>query len=146
MAPHTKTGIESVIEMFRVMEPSEAERLLANLAKQDPGLVEKIRANLFVFADLSFQADATLQLLLREIPLDVWIVALRKADEDLVKRVLANLPRSARESLEEERATQRPILVSEIEKARKKILDLAAELEKQGKIGLLRKSATTPKI
>ncbi len=143
MAPHTKTGIESVIEMFRVMEPSEAERLLANLAKQDPGLVEKIRANLFVFADLSFQADATLQLLLREIPLDVWIVALRKADDELVKRVLANLPRSARESLEEERATQRPILVSEIEKARKKILDLAADLEKQGKIGLLRKSAVS---
>ncbi len=55
MAPHTKTGIESVIEMFRVMEPSEAERLLANLAKQDPGLVEKIRANLFVFADLAFK-------------------------------------------------------------------------------------------
>lgn len=144
MAPHTKTGIESVIEMFRVMEPSEAERLLENLAKQDPGLVEKIRANLFVFADLSFQADATLQLLLREVPLDVWVVALRKADDELVTRVLANLPRSARENLEEERATQRPILVSEIEKARKKILDLAAELEKQGKLGLLRKSSVSP--
>lgn len=143
MAPHTKTGLESVIEMFRVMEPSEAERLLANLAKQDPTLVEKIRANLFVFADLSFQADATLQLLLREVPLDVWIVALRKADDELVTRVLANLPRSARENLEEERATQRPILVSEIEKARKKILDLAAELEKQGKLGLLRKNAVS---
>ena len=141
MAPHTKTGIESVIEMFRVMEPSEAERLLENLAKQDPGLVEKIRANLFVFADLSFQADATLQLLLREVPLDVWVVALRKADDELLTRVLANLPRSARENLEEERATQRPILVSEIEKARKKILDLAAELEKQGKLGLLRKNS-----
>lgn len=141
MAPHTKTGIESVIEMFRVMEPSEAERLLENLAKQDPGLVEKIRANLFVFSDLSFQADATLQLLLREVPLDVWVVALRKADDELVTRVLANLPRSARENLEEERATQRPILVSEIEKARKKILDLAAELEKQGKLGLLRKNS-----
>ncbi len=144
MAPHTKTGLESVIEMFRVMEPTEAERLLANLAKQDPTLVEKIRANLFVFSDLSFQADATLQLLLREIPLDVWVVALRKADDELVTRVLANLPRSARENLEEERATQRPILVSEIEKARKKILDLAAELEKQGKLGLLRKSAVSP--
>jgi flagellar motor switch protein FliG len=144
MAPHTKTGIESVIEMFRVMEPSEAERLLANLAKQDPTLVEKIRANLFVFSDLSFQADATLQLLLREVPLDVWVVALRKADDELVTRVLANLPRSARENLEEERATQRPILVSEIEKARKKILDLAAELEKQGKLGLLRKSSVSP--
>ena len=143
MAPHTKTGIESVIEMFRVMEPSEAERLLANLAKQDPGLVEKIRANLFVFSELSFQADATLQLLLREVPLDVWVVALRKADDELVTRVLANLPRSARENLEEERATQRPILVSEIEKARKKILDLAAELEKQGKLGLLRKSSVS---
>ncbi len=144
MAPHTKTGIESVIEMFRVMEPSEAERLLENLAKQDPGLVEKIRANLFVFADLSFQADATLQLLLREVPLDVWVVALRKADDELLTRVLANLPRSARENLEEERATQRPILVSEIEKARKKILDLAAELEKQGKLGLLRKNSISP--
>ena len=144
MAPHTKTGIESVIEMFRVMEPSEAERLLENLAKQDPGLVEKIRANLFVFSELSFQADATLQLLLREVPLDVWVVALRKADDELVTRVLANLPRSARENLEEERATQRPILVSEIEKARKKILDLAAELEKQGKLGLLRKNSISP--
>jgi flagellar motor switch protein FliG len=144
MAQHTKTGIESVIEMFRVMEPSEAERLLENLAKQDPGLVEKIRANLFVFADLSFQADATLQLLLREVPLDVWVVALRKADDELLTRVLANLPRSARENLEEERATQRPILVSEIEKARKKILDLAAELEKQGKLGLLRKNSISP--
>lgn len=144
MAQHTKTGIESVIEMFRVMEPSEAERLLENLAKQDPGLVEKIRANLFVFADLSFQADATLQLLLREVPLDVWVVALRKADDELLTRVLANLPRSARENLEEERATQRPILVSEIEKARKKILDLAAELEKQGKLGLLRKNSVSP--
>jgi flagellar motor switch protein FliG len=143
MASHTKTGIESVIEMFRVMEPSEAERLLANLAKQDPGLVERIRANLFVFSDLSFQVDATLQLLLREVPLDVWVVALRKADDELVTRVLANLPRSARENLEEERASQRPILVSEIEKARKKILDLAAELEKQGKLGLLRKSSVS---
>jgi flagellar motor switch protein FliG len=143
MAPHTKTGIESVIEMFRVMEPSEAERLLANLAKQDPTLVEKIRANLFVFSDLSFQADATLQLLLREVPLDVWVVALRKADDELVTRVLANLPRTARENLEEERSTQRPILVSEIEKARKKILDLAAELEKQGKLGLLRKNSVS---
>jgi flagellar motor switch protein FliG len=45
-------GFQSVLEMFRVMEPAERERLLAQVRTRDPQLAQAIRQQVFQFEDI----------------------------------------------------------------------------------------------
>jgi flagellar motor switch protein FliG len=137
--PQFKGGIESVVEMLNLLDSAARDKLLASVAEKDPELARKILDQLFTFEDLCGIAPKELQLLLRELPREKLLLAMRKISPEFKQAILSNLSARAAKALEEDLAHQSPKRVSEIEQAQREIIGLARALEAQGKI-LLRKT------
>jgi flagellar motor switch protein FliG len=138
MGEDNQTGLQAVIEMFRVMDEASAKSLLERLALENPALVEKIKANLVTFADLCRLEDASLQLLIRETPPRTLMLALRGVPEPLRERVMANMGQRARQSFTEEQNALGPVRLSDAEAARQSFIALAKKLESEGKLTIRR--------
>lgn len=139
--PHSKGsplkgGVDGVADMMNELDPEHRERLLANVAQRDPSLAQKIRDQMFVFEDLSRLNDPSIQTLLREIPSELWAIALRNAPSEFQEVILRNLTKRARAVMEEDIQGTGPQLLSKVQEAQRKIVALAKKLEGAGKLSL----------
>jgi len=120
--PKSKTGFESVLEMFRVMDPVDRERLLGAVSKRDGALAQAISDQIFRFEDLLDIEKSGLQKLLRSAPRPVLALSLRGLSEELQQKFLALLPSAAAEEVREEWQNLGPRKVTDVLEARRKIM------------------------
>jgi flagellar motor switch protein FliG len=120
--PKSKTGFESVLEMFRVMDPANRERLLGEVSKRDGALAQAISEQIFRFEDLLGVEKSDLQKLLRLVPRPVLALSLRGLTEELQQQFLSNLPSAAVEEVREEWRTLGPRKVADVLEARRKVI------------------------
>ena len=71
-------------ELMRSLPKEMRKQLMERLQEEDEGLVAILRAKLYVFDDLLRLDDRDIQKILGEVETDILIVALQKADTDLV--------------------------------------------------------------
>jgi flagellar motor switch protein FliG len=121
--PKPKSGFESVLDMFRVMDPAHREQLLTAVSARDAKLAQAISDNIFRFEDLLTLEPAGIQQLLREVPKSVLALALRGMPEDFQHKLLQNVSRSAAEEVQEEWRNLGPRRLPDVIEARKKIID-----------------------
>lgn len=116
-----KTGKESVIEMLRVMDSSDREKLLTNLAQKDPILAEELSNQVESFQDLLKLEPLILQNFLREVPLPLLALAMRQVDDELKAFILSQLSQRAQKNLGDEILNLGPQKVSAVKKAQQDI-------------------------
>jgi flagellar motor switch protein FliG len=133
-----KGGIPAVLEMLQLLDPATRDKILANVARQDPALATKLQNQMFSFEDLTVLSPRHMQELLRVVPENTLLVALRNASEPLIAHVLANMSKRAGEILKDGLAEQAPQKLSDIQTAQAEIIEIAKELEAEGKL-LLKK-------
>jgi flagellar motor switch protein FliG len=114
--------------MLHFMDKESREKLLANLAKKDPVVAQEIKQKMFVFEDLLSLDGAKIQFLLKEVPGNQLRLALRTASEELLAKILANMPERAANLLREDLASQGPQRQSVVTNAQMEIADLASRL------------------
>lgn len=129
-------GVRAVAEMLNHMEGPDRERLIAGVARENPDLARRIQDSMFVFEDLGRLDSRSMQVLLKEVPRPLLLVALRRVSDELRSRVMGSLSMRMREELSEELAAQPPRKLSEVEAAQKKIVEMARRLELEGRLVL----------
>jgi flagellar motor switch protein FliG len=134
----SRGGIEAAAELLGGLDPASRTKLLANLARLDPTVAAKIEAQLFTFEDLVHVIDREMQVLVREVPPNRLLLALRKASDALKSRVFGAMSPRAAELLRQDLAAQKPQKLSDVQAAQAEVLAIARKLEGQGKI-LLKK-------
>ena len=138
MVEDKKTGIESLIEMFQVMDPKERERLLKDVQSKAPQIAEQINSQLFKFEDLAFIQPKEFQLLIRQVPDSILYLALRGASETFMNGLFTTVSERKAKEIAEEIKSRGPQLQSKISAAQDEVMRLAKELEEDGKILLRR--------
>lgn len=118
------------------MTPAERTKLLTNVAQQKPELAEQIRKQIFTFEDLAHIHQKGLQALLRELPQNVLVMALRNATQEFKDHLYQNMSTRSSELIDEELKNLGPQKLSSVQAAQEKILQIAEEMEKQGKLVL----------
>jgi flagellar motor switch protein FliG len=121
-------GFQSVLEMFRVMEPAERERLLAQVRTRDPQLAQAIRQQVFQFEDILKLAAPELQRLLQRVPTGVLALALRGMSADFQAKIFASMSARVGDSLREEIAALGPKPLPDVLEARRKVVEQGREL------------------
>ncbi|MBL7715139.1 MAG: hypothetical protein JNL01_06690 [Bdellovibrionales bacterium] len=112
-----KTGKESVVDMLKVMDPGEREKLLGNLAQKDPILAEELSRRMESIEDLLKVEGLILQKFLREVPAQQLALAMRKVSDELKAHLFSQLSERARKTLQEEIDQLGPQKVSSIQQA-----------------------------
>jgi flagellar motor switch protein FliG len=123
-------------ELMRSLPKPMRNQLIERLQEEDQELVAVLRSKLYVFEDLMRLDDRDVQKILGEVETDILIVALQKAVPELVKRLLNNLSKRARQTIEEEMEYKSNVDPSEIQEARQKLVEALGRLDESGDVTL----------
>jgi flagellar motor switch protein FliG len=91
---------------------------------------------MFVFDDLIEVDDRGMQELLREIPGDKLIVALKAADEKLKEKFFKNMSERAAQMMKDDMEAKGPVKLSDVEAAQKEILLTTRKMADDGRLQL----------
>lgn len=131
-------GVQPVAEMLNVMDKNTETSIMSRLEEKDPLLAEEIRKLMFVFDDIVKIDDRGIQALLKEIPNDKLLLALKTASEDIRAKIFKNISARAAEMLREDLSNMGPSRLSDVEGAQQEIVNAARRLEAEGKILIAR--------
>ena len=129
-------GAKAAANIINFLEPSQESALMEQVAKTDEALAARIEELVFVFDNLIDLDDRGMQELLRQVPSDQLLLALKGADEALKEKMFKNMSQRAAEMLKDDMEAKGPVRLSEVENAQKEILKLARRLAEAGTIVL----------
>jgi flagellar motor switch protein FliG len=92
--------------------------------------------NMFVFDDLEKLDDKGFQLLLKEVPSESLVLALKGASPTLREKVFRNMSSRAAETLREDLESRGPVRLSEVEAEQKEMLKIVRRLADEGQVVL----------
>lgn len=131
-------GVQPVAEMLNIMDKGSEQAIMARIEEKDPILAEEIRKLMFVFEDLSKIDDKGIQALLKEVPNDKLLLALKTANDEVKNKILKNMSSRAANMLQEDLASMGPSKLTDVEGAQQEIVNIARKLESEGKILIAR--------
>jgi flagellar motor switch protein FliG len=134
-------GAKAAANIINNMEISQEGALLGQLREMDETLASTIEELIFTFDDLMDIEDRDFQELLRQVPNDQIVPALKAAEESMRNKFFKNISQRAAATLKEDLEARGPIKISEAEAAQKLILTLARKLAEAGTISLGSKGA-----
>jgi flagellar motor switch protein FliG len=130
----TNNGIESIVSILNGVDRATEKNILEKLEIENPELASEIKKRMFVFEDIAFLDNRSIQRILRDVENNDLELALRIASEDLKTAVFNNISKRRAEMLQEELLQEIPVQVKEIEDAQSRIVSLVRKLEEEGDI------------
>ncbi len=127
-------GERAVAILLNRFTLEDADRSLALLEARDMELADRIRKRMFVFEDLAKVDDRGIQALLKEIPRDTLMMALSVATEEMREKFFKNMSTGAATAMREDIDAAGPVRVADVEAAHDSIIEIARNLEKEGKL------------
>ena len=121
-------GIKTAADILNYVEGGMEAGIMEKLKDVDEELGQEIQDLMFIFDNLIEVDDRGIQVILREIPTDNLLLALKTADDQLKEKVFKNMSKRAAEMLQDDLEAQGPVKLSEVEAAQKEILTVARRL------------------
>lgn len=129
-------GVSAVAEILNTLDHATESSILTEIEEINPDLAENIRNLMFVFADLIKLDDRAFQQVLKEVPQQELIMALKTASDQLRDKILSNMSHRASQMLREDLEALPPQRLSDVEKAQQNIISIVKRLEDEGKIAI----------
>lgn len=136
----TMGGVRAAAEILNNLPSSIESAVLDAIREHDAQLAQAILDEMFVFEDLLTLDDRSIQVLLRELPSETLVVALKGAAPALRDKIFRNMSQRAAETLRDDLEAKGPVRVSEVEAQQKEILKIVRQLADQGHIALGKKA------
>ncbi len=129
-------GIKVAAEILNAVSSATEARVFEALKKDNDDMSEKIQENMFVFENLLALDDRGMQLLLREIPQEKIVRALKGTSPEIQQKVFRNVSKNAAELMRDDLDAMGPIRLREVEEVQKDIMAMAQRLAEEGQIAL----------
>ena len=129
-------GLKRAADILNYMDSASESAILEEIRDHDPNLSVQIQELMFTFENLLEVDDRSMQRLLRELPREMLVVALKGATAEIKAHFFRNLSKGAREALEEDLEVRGPVRVSEMESAQKEVLSIVRRLADEGEIAI----------
>ena len=129
-------GVKTAAEMINLLGSAIVGTVIESSLNDDRDLAQRIMDKMFVFDDILNLDDKAIQLILKELPSEVLISALKGAQPELKDKILANMSSRAAETLREDLESRGPMRLSEVEAQQKEVLKVVRRLSDEGQIAL----------
>ena len=129
-------GVKSAANILNFMDSSAEASVVELISKVDESLGSRIQDLMFVFDDIAEIDDRGMQEVLRAVPSDKLLLAIKGADEPLKQKIFKNMSQRAAEMLKDDLEAKGPVRLSEVEAAQKEILAIVRKMSEAGTIQL----------
>jgi flagellar motor switch protein FliG len=133
-------GVGPLVAIINRADRGTERMILEGLESLSPELAEQVRAQMFIFEDITTLDDKAIQLVLRNIESAVLALALKGTSAPVREKIMRNLSTRAAENLTEEIELLGPKRLSEVEEAQAKVVTEIRALEQSGQIMIMRGS------
>ena len=127
---------EMMAEIFNNLDRQSESRILAALEERNRDAAERIRSLMFTFDDLVRLDGMGVQVLIRNVPKEQLLLALKGASEELRDLFLKNMSERAGKMFKEDLAGLGPVRLREVDEAQAAVVVMAKDLAAQGQITL----------
>jgi len=132
--PAAMGGVKNAANIMNFLDPSIESRIIEQIRKSDAALGGTIQDLMFTFDNFLDLDDRSVQSLLREVPGDRLVIALKGADEAVREKIFRNMSKRASEMLREDLESKGPVRLSDVEAAQKEILGTVRRMAENGEI------------
>jgi flagellar motor switch protein FliG len=132
----TSDAHHMVAEIFNHFDRKAEMRFLAGLEERNRESAEKVKSQMFTFADLQRLTAPAVQVLLRSVDKGLLPIALKGAPDNIRNLFMSQLSERAGKMLREEMAGLGPVRVKDVEEAQAAISNLAKDLAGRGEIDI----------
>ncbi len=129
-------GVRTAAEIMNFFSGEHEAAVMNNLKNYDADMAQRIMDEMFVFDNIIDIDDRGIQTILREVPSEALIVALKGAGQDLREKIFRNMSQRAGEMLKEDLEAKGPVRLSEVETQQKEILTIVRRLADEGAVQL----------
>jgi flagellar motor switch protein FliG len=129
-------GPKSAADILNFIDRSTEERILAEIEETFPDLAETIKNLMFTFEDIKKIDDRGVQTILKDVPREQLVVALKTASPELKDLIFKNVSQRAAEMIKEDLEALGPTKLKDVAKAQQGIVDLVRRLEEEGKVAV----------
>lgn len=131
-APTPLGGTEVAAKLLNGVPKADGQLILDKMDTRDPEIAADIRKQMLTFNDLESIDQRGFQALLREIPTEDLVIALKTASDEMKEKVFSNVSSRAADQIKEESDLLPPLRLSEIEQVQRQVVDVARRLEEEG--------------
>jgi flagellar motor switch protein FliG len=136
----TVGGVPPLVAIINRADRSTERMILEGLEQVSAELAEQVRAQMFIFEDITTLDDSAIQLVLRNVEQNDLALALKGTSQVVREKIMKNLSSRAAENLTEEIELLGPRRLSEVEEAQAKVVTEIRALEQAGKLVIARGS------
>ena len=132
----TNDAHHMVAEIFNHFDRKAEMRFIAGLEERNRESAEKVKAQMFTFADLQRLSGPAVQVLLRSVDKSMLPLALKGAPEPIKVLFFSQLSERAGKMLRDDMAALGPVRMKDVEEAQATISNLAKDLAARGEIDI----------
>ena len=130
--PEEPDPVQRIAEVLRATQKPMRRGMLKSFQTQDPEMAHRIQKLLYRFEDLIDLDDVQVRSVLGKVETSTISTALFGCDEAIMDKVMSNLSKRARLTLEEELSFLSRVPESQLMQARETVTDAIAEVEMEG--------------
>jgi flagellar motor switch protein FliG len=123
---------QTLARVLRAQEPAIRTAIFTSLRERDETLAAKVDENLYSFDDLLTISNQSIQKVLAETDMRTLVTSLKNAPPEIRDAILRNVSKRVRESLDEEMSLLSNVPETQIQEARKAIVDVIRRLDQEG--------------
>jgi flagellar motor switch protein FliG len=127
-------GVDAVAELMNRMDVPMTKSILETIEKEDAQLAVSIRNSMFTFEDLVEVPDASIRELVGQVDKKTLAIAMKGASEQLKGHLLKSMSSRAAEIMKEDMEALGPMRSHDVHQAQQEVVNLARQLEGQGKM------------
>ena len=121
-------GVQRIVSILRQCDRPTEWSVMRSLGRDHPHLTERVQEMLFCFNDIASLADGDVQVLVKNVSIETWAFALKRASEPTRSCVFRNLSARAAQQLRAEMDYLGEVLPSEIDRSHQRVVEVARQL------------------
>ena len=130
----SRGGAKEIADLIGEMDADESERYMQTLQNENSELYKDVKMLVLTFEDILDKfPDGTLRDLMNSVELDALAMAMKGIEQEIVDKVIGNLPQKKQAMFE---PVEGPQPKREVDDARKLIVSSAKQMEKDGAFNL----------
>lgn len=129
-------GVRAAAEIINLVGSTVERSILEAISAKDPKLATEIKNLMFVFEDILYLDDRTIQTILRDVDQKDLAMALKGVVDEVQDKIFKNISERGATIIREEMEYAGPVRLREVETAQQTILDVIRKKEELGEIQL----------